>query len=168
MDSFSDPESLRGRPSVPFREETRSLTRKEYESIAEEVASHAAVGITDDDGDVLLMNDGSHGWTLVAVPVEPGEDWTAVAQREAEKLLGVAVDLERVELVRRVDFRREDDDGQRTTMYDVVFRASVDGDPVVEGADGPNEDSPSLEWFDTVPDGQEAEVADDIRLFVDG
>lgn len=72
MDSISDPESLRGCANVPFDEETHPVTQEEFESVTERVDSHAVVGITNDEEDVLLMNDGSHGWTLIAFPVEPG------------------------------------------------------------------------------------------------
>lgn len=51
-------------------------------------------------------------------------------------------------------------------MYNVVFRASVDGNLVVEESDSTNDDDPSLRWFEGIPDEQEGEVADDIRIFV--
>lgn len=166
MDSFADPETLRGRAGVPFHEDTRLVSREEFESVAESTDSHAVVGITNDEGEVLLMNDGSHGWTLIAFPVEPTEDWTAVASQEAARLLGVTVVVEQVELVRRIDFGTTDDDGQRTTMFNVVFRASVDGNLDVEEPDDTNDDEPSLGWFGEIPDEQDGETANDIRIFV--
>lgn len=166
MHSLCDPESLRGRASVPFHEETQSVAQAEFESVAESVDSHAVVGITNDEDDVLLMNDGSHGWTLLAFPVEHGDDWTAVARQQTERLLGVTVVLEQVELVRRIDFRLTSDGEQRTTMYNVVFRGSVDGDRTIEESDSTNDDGLLLRWFEGIPDKQEGEVADDIRIFV--
>ena len=166
MKSFSDPESLHNRSGVPFREETRSVSQDEFESVVRNVDSHAAVGITDDEGNVLLVNDGSHGWTLIARPVDAGEDWTTAARREAERLLDDRVDLEGIELVRRIEFHTPSDEGRRTSMYNVVFRASVDGVPVIE-VSGTEDDDPSLGWFERVPDGQDGNLADDIRLFVE-
>lgn len=163
MDSFSDPEDLRDRTGVPFHEDVRRLPADEFESVTEELDSHAVVGITNDEGDVLLMNDGSHGWTLVAFPVERGEDWATAARREAETLLDDTVVVAGVEFVRRVDFQSADDDSQRTTMYTVVFRASVDESAGVENR--VEEDDLSLRWFDGVPAGREGDVADDIRYF---
>lgn len=165
MDPFTDPESLRNRATVPFQEETQRLSR-EFESIADSVDSHAVVGITNDEGEVLLMNDGSHGWTLVAAPVDSGEDWTAIARQRAETLLDTTVALEEVELVRRIDFCAENDPERRTSMYNVVFTASVDGDVSIEDIDSRVDDL-SLEWFAGVPEGQDGGVADDIRLFTE-
>ena len=167
MEPFSDPDTLRDRTGVPFHEETRTVAPEDYESVAAGLDSHAAVGIADDEGDVLLMNDGSHGWTLVAVPVALDEDWTAVARRRTEELLSTSVALERVELARRIDVRPEGDPGERTSMYNVIFRASVAGDPVMGETAEPTEDDPRLEWFETVPGEQEGAVADDIRLFLE-
>ena len=164
MDSFSDPEDLRDRAGVSFHEEVRQLPADEFESVAEELDSHAVVGITSDEGDVLLMNDGSHGWTLIAFSVEHGKDWVTTAQREAKALLDDTVVIEEVEFVRRVEFQSADDDSQRTTMYNVVFRASVDDSVGIEKT--VEEDDLSLRWFDGVPDGQGGDVADDIRYFI--
>lgn len=164
MDSFSDPEDLRGRSGVSFREEVRRLPADEFTSVAGQLDSHAVVGITNNEGDVLLMNDGSHGWTLIAFPVEHGEDWVSVAQREAETLLGVAVVVEEVEFARRVDFQSADDNSQRATMYNVAFRASAD-DSVDLDKIG-KQDDVLLRWFDGVPAGQEGDVANDIQYFI--
>ncbi|WP_058827497.1 hypothetical protein ACH9L7_19735 (plasmid) [Haloferax sp. S1W] len=164
MDSFSDPDDLRDRAEVSFHDEVRQLPADKFESVAEELDSHAVVGITNDDGDILLMNDGSHGWTLVAFPVEHGEDWMTVAQQKSEALLDDTVVVEKVEFIRRVVFQSVDDDSQRTTMYNVVFRASADDSVSVEKT--VEKDDLSLRWFDGVPDGQEGDVADDIRYFL--
>lgn len=165
MDSFSDPEELRDRTGVPFHEEVRRLPPDEFDSVAGELDSHAVIGITNDEGDVLLMNDGSHGWTLTAFAVENGENWVTVVQREAEELLGDSVVIEEVEFVRRVDFRSTDDNLQQTTMYNVVFRASADDNVGIDKT--VEENDVLLKWFDGVPDGQEGDVSDDIRHFVE-
>ncbi|WP_114579616.1 hypothetical protein [Saliphagus sp. LR7] len=165
MNSFSNPESLRDQAGVPFDEEIQQLPPEEFESVSESVDSHAVVGITNEDGDVLLMDDGSHGWTLIAFPVERGQDWPTVAREEAQTLLDTSVVLEQPELVRRIDFLPVNDDNRRTTMYNVVFRASVDETIDTEELDQQN-DEPLLRWFERVPDEQEGEVADDIRIFV--
>lgn len=166
MDSFSDPESLHDRTGVSFHEETQQLPPEEFESVAEDVDSHAAIGITNEEGEVLLMNDGSHGWTLIAFPVEHGQDWPTVTQQEAETLLDTSITLEHPELVRRIDFLLANDDNRRTTMYNVIFRASVDESIDIEEMDEQN-DELSLGWFAGVPDEQAGEVADDTRIFVE-
>ncbi|WP_247001251.1 NUDIX hydrolase [Halosolutus gelatinilyticus] len=166
MDSLFDPERLLDRENVDVREETRNVTRSEFETVRETVDSHVAVGVTNDEGEVLLVDDGSHGWTLVAAPVESGDDWVATGRRAVETLIGIDVELDRPERLRRVDFHPADDPDRRTTMYNVVFRAtSVARRPVPD--DGPGADRPEIGWFDRVPADQEGGVADDIRLFVD-
>ena len=167
MESLFDPEDLRDSEDVTFHEETHVVDREEFEATYEDLESHVAVGVTNDEGEVLLMNDGSHGWTLTAVAVEPGEDWTAAGRRGVEQLTGVAVELDRPERVRRIDFRPEGDDERRTSMYNVVFRASpVEGRPVADDPDLADESVEDVGWFDEVPAEQEGDVADDIRLFV--
>ena len=165
MDSFSNPESLRDRAGIPFHEETQRLLPEEFKSVAESVDSHAVIGITNEEGDILLVDDGSHGWTLIAFPVEHGQDWLTVTRQEAETLLDTSVVLEYPELVRRIDFLLASDDNRRTTMYNVVFRVSVDEPVDIEEIDEQN-DEPSFRWFAGVPDEQAGEVADDIRIFV--
>jgi hypothetical protein len=165
MDSFSDPESLRDRVGVPFDEETQRLSSEEFESVTEGVDSHAVVGMTNDKGDVLLMNDSSHGWTLLAFPVESGQDWTAIARQEAETLLDASIVLEQLERVRRIDFHHSENN-RSTTMYNVVFRASSDDSGVIEGA-VERDDDLSLRWFEGVPEEQEGNIVDDIRIFTE-
>ena len=113
------------------------------------------------------MDDGSHGWTLLAFPITGGQDWPTVTRQEAETLLDTSVVLEQPELVRRIDFLLASDDNQRTTMYNVVFRASIDESVDTEEINRQN-DELSLRWFEKIPDEQEGEVADDIRIFVEG
>ena len=112
------------------------------------------------------MDDGSHGWTLIAFPVERGQDWPTVARQEAEMLLDTSVVLDQVEFVRRIDFLLVNNDTQRTTMYNVVFRALVDETVDIEEMDEQS-DEPLLRWFEGVPDEQEGEVADDIQILVE-
>ncbi|MGB9957274.1 hypothetical protein ACOZ4B_12900 [Haloferax prahovense] len=162
MNSFSDPDHLWNRVEVPFDDETRQLPSEAFESVAERVDSHAVVGAK---GDVLLLDDGSHGWTLLAFPVEHGKDWLAVARQETGSLLDTSVVLEKVEFVRCIEFQSADEDDGRTTMHNVVFRVSVSDDEVI-GEIQKQEDR-VLSWFAGVPEEQEGDVADDIRQFVE-
>lgn len=165
MDSFSDPESFRDRVDVPFREETRRLPVDEFDSVTERVESHAVVGITNDEGDVLLMNDGSHGWTLPAFSVAQRTNWLERTRTEAETLLDTSVILEDIELVRRVKFQPETDDTEQFWMYTVIFRAFTNADMDVDKIS--EETDLSLGWSGSVPDEQKADLASDIRLFLE-
>ncbi|MXV63674.1 hypothetical protein GS429_16730 [Natronorubrum sp. JWXQ-INN-674] len=179
-----DPESLRDRETVEFETETRTLSRAEFET-ARGLENHVAVGVTNESGEVLLVNDGSRGWTVPSVAVAPNEDWDSVGRRMAASLTGVDAELDRPVRVRRVDFQREDDSERRRTTYNIVVRTEpVTGRPIADdptvGRDeqppGPEEDvetkSPAvgeqeLLWLDRVPEGQSGEIAADIRSLLD-
>lgn len=170
MDRLVDPESLHGREDVAFAEETVRLDEDEADAVREDVGSwdsHAVVGVTSHVGDVLLMNDGSHGWTLLAVPVADGDDWVGTARRGVAALAGLDVGIERAERVRRIDYYTAGGDERMSTLYNVVFRTPPVAADAVTTRATVDEDGPAVEWFDRVPDGVAGEVADDIRLFVD-
>lgn len=164
MRSFSDPDCLRDRGDIPVQQETQRLSTDEFESVVEHVESHAAIGVTSDEGAVLLMSDGSHGWTLPAFSVEQGQNWPERTQQEAEALFKTPITLEEIEQVRCVEFRAESNATKRSLMYNVIFRASMETTVDVDSTT--DTDAPSLGWFDTVPDQQQEELAEDIRLFV--
>lgn len=174
MESLTDPERLRDRDGVRFLEESRIVPQSEFESVVETADSHVAVGITDDDGAVLLENDGAHGWTLPAFVVDAGEDWAETARHGIDRLTDGPVELAAPELVRRVEFRPDGqeragaDPESRFRMYNVVVRAAaVDQESIAIDRSTERGSERNLEWFAEVPDEQEGAVADDIRLFLD-
>ncbi|MFC7234437.1 NUDIX domain-containing protein [Halosegnis marinus] len=110
-----------------------------------------AVGVTNDDGAVLLM-ESAHGWRLPYGPVEEGEDPLAVARRIAGTLTGVEVedaDFERV-----TEFTREHaTTGETTTSFDAVVRvAPVAGEPTAGNPDFEPWEDLVVGWFAEVPD----------------
>lgn len=170
MDVLHDPDTLRDRQDLEFLTETQSLPAGEFQAAQDQIQSHAVVGITNTEGEVLLMDDGEHGWTLTAFPVESDDEWTAVARLGIERVTGRSLSLEEIVRVRAVEFVQEGPGGDRQfSMYTVVFRCSqVDGQPIAEEFQGTNDgDSWRLEWFDAVPASVEGGLADDIGLFVD-
>jgi len=50
------------------------------------------IGITDDDGNVLLI-DGLYGWSLPYAEVEPDEDWAAIIRRGVEKMRSRTIEV---------------------------------------------------------------------------
>lgn len=101
-----------------------------------------AVGITNDRGGVLLTNS-PHGWRLPYGPVNADEDWMLAGQRVAEELTGVGVCIARAERASRVTRCLENEEGRKTTSYDVVLRAvPVAGEPVAD--DVPRSSNPSV------------------------
>lgn len=74
METLFDPESLRGREEVEFHETTTVFDPEEFDAIRDDLEtldSHVVIGVTNDVEEVLLIDDGSHGWTLTAVPSNP-------------------------------------------------------------------------------------------------
>ncbi|AHZ23057.1 hypothetical protein E6P09_01815 [Haloferax mediterranei ATCC 33500] len=167
MVTLEDPEQLRDRENIAFHEETHIVGHEEFESCRDDLDSHVAVGVTNDASEVLLMDDGSHGWTLTAFPAEPGDDWVATAREGVQSLIGVPVELDCPERVRRIDFQKEGTD-QQTTIYNVVCRAvPVEGCPVASNPELDGEALQDLRWFDEIPTECEGPIVEDIRLFVE-
>jgi hypothetical protein len=169
IDALTDPETLRDRPGIEFREETHTYETADFASIRSDLApigGWVVVGVTNDEGRVLLMDDGTHGWTLPAVSVRE-EEWLTKGQRAVEGLTDRAVAIDRVERVRRIDYKEDGGDGHVAVRHVVCRAAPVEGTPVAAdptvGCDG----TADADWFDTLPDGSEGVVADDARLFFD-
>lgn len=168
-ESLSDPESLRERDDVPFREETSVHDDEDHCSVG--IEGRAVVGVTNDDGEVLLtVNEAIPVALLPHEPVESGDDWAAAARRAVEGVTDLTVRLDGVELVRDLDHFVEGNDEIHTTTHNVVFRAS----PVETGADDfgfPDDCDWSADWFDEFPEDRTDDVGgpveDDVRLFVD-
>lgn len=170
MKSFRDPEALRERPDITFREETERVDPAASANVRADLAaldSHVVVGVTNDADEVLLMDDGEHGWTLAAVPVEAGDDWLAAGRNGVAGLTDVRVAVDRAERVRRADYHVGDEVDPHATVYTVVVRGeSVTGRPVASDPTIAGEPIPDVGWFDAVPEGVDGPVADDIRQFL--
>lgn len=170
--TLTDPNTLRDRPDVEFVEKTQTDDEAHFE-YHERIDGFAAIGVTDEDGRGLLVNSG-HAWMPPYTAVGPGDDWAAVAREAVVDLLGATVELDGVERVRHLDCRLEDTD-DHTSIYQVVFRASLAGDAGVDALDRDEadaddldeDDAPVLGWFGAVPEGiPGGDVEADVRLFV--
>ena len=169
MDPLTDPESLVDRDDVDFREEA-SVEHQHHFELYEPIEGIIVVGVTDDEGRVLLMvHSEDPGVVLPYAPVESGEDWVAVARRKIEEAAGVDVDIDGVERVRRKYFSPEGDDERQTMGYDVVVCARPStGETFGESTSVGEEGDWSLKWVDEIPeDAAGGAVLDDIRLFLD-
>lgn len=181
MEPSLDAHSLRDREDVEFRAETRTVTRPEFET-AYDLESRVTVGITNDRGEVLLVNEGARGWTLPGAAVGANEDWERAGRRVAAALTGVDVALEEQVRVRRIEFRREESDRTHTTDNVLVRTAPVSERPVADeptlGSVGESpaagDDEPpavgvrDLIWHDRVPEDQSEGIATDVRAVLDG
>ena len=168
MEGLADLDRFRDREDVEYTEESAVIDENEFETVREEYDSHVVVGVTNDDGAVLLTNDGTHGWTLPAFVVEPEEDAAETGRRGIEEVIGVGVEIDRPERVRRIEYQVAGDEDRRTTLYNVIYRAvQVEGSPVADEPQLANGVVEAVDWFDTVPEEQEGAVVDDIELFIE-
>ena len=126
----------------------------------------AVVGVTDDDGDALvIVNEEQDFAMLPNGTVESGDDWAAVARERVEHLTGLPVEIDGVERARKVEHVVGGDDEPHTTSYQVVFAASptTDDRTISHGCDWRGE------WCDAFPEdvADEGPAQDDVRLFLD-
>ncbi|WP_227134389.1 hypothetical protein [Halorubellus salinus] len=168
MDSLSDPGRLYDDDAVDWRDRSHAVDAERFDGIRDQVDSHAVVGITDGDGRVCCHDDGVHGWTLPATTVPDGGDWAVTARRDLGELLGVSLALGSPERIRHVAFTVDDaEDARRVDTFDVVFPARVDAADASPTASIDTEGDAALAWFDDVPPGQDGELVDDVRLFLE-
>lgn len=166
IETLTDPETLRDLPAVEYLTETKTFPSDEFDQLREDLAVDGwiVVGLENDAGAVLLMDDGTHGWTLPAISVRQS-DWAARGREVVESLTDRAVRLDRVERVRRIDYHEREGDGHVTVHHVVVRADPVAGEPAAAeptvGCDG----SADVGWFDTLPEELTGTVAADARLF---
>lgn len=166
MERNPDLEAYRDRDDVEFVELTRTVDREESRESIESLDSHVVVGVNDESGDVLLVDDGHHGWTLPAFAFETGENCVAIARSGVEDLLCVDVDIQNPERVRRIEYLVDDD--PKVSIYNVVLRAgTVSSDDVPANTAENVDDLEAAGWFDEIPAEAPEGVADDARLFLD-
>lgn len=167
--SLTDPETYRDRDDVEYVEDT--MDHADEDHCGSDVDGRAIVGVTTDDGALLVLEHDEDGVSLLPnEPVEPGGDWAIAARRVLGEKLGVDVKLDGVELVRKCDHRVDGHDGVQRTGHHVVFRASptesTNGDP--EEPDDLCEFT--LTWTDELPENDvetDSPIEDDLRLFLD-
>ncbi|WP_255151174.1 hypothetical protein [Halorarius halobius] len=169
MDSLTDPEPLADRDDVDYRERTHHVDADEFPAVRDDLgdtAGWAVVGVVNGAGRILLMDDGSHGWTLPAVPVASGGDWVAAAEGVVESLTGATPGIGRPERVRRVDYRENGGGGHVIVHHVVLPAAPVAGDPVADDPTVGCDTAVAVDWVDALPDELEGAVAEDARLFL--
>jgi ADP-ribose pyrophosphatase YjhB (NUDIX family) len=136
MDSVTDPESLRDHDGVEFSEQTVVVDDEEFETATEGAESQAGmvvVGVTNDDGEILLVDsEWVDGWVPPNGPVGTDEDWAAAADRWSEDQLGFPVAVGDPEFVVRTETQPESGDSS-VVGYTVGFTASLL--PMMEASD---------------------------------
>lgn len=171
----TDPDSLRKLEAVPVVEKERTFEQEKFEGLRrryEQIDGVVLVGVTADDGAVLLKGDDT--WSPPGASVEPGEDWTDAARRGIEELTGVEIEIDSPELVEITDFCLEDDESVRFPAASVHFEASLATDATAfredpTFAEDLHEyfDGKELGWFDEVPDDAHPNHEEHVRLYFD-
>lgn len=162
--SVTDPIAAAERHDVPV--ETSSYEHDTADHCERDAAGRAIVGVTADDRVLALRHDTEPYHLLPNRIVEPGGDWAAAAREAAATEGGVPAQLDRVEVVRRIEHTGPGGDDTGVTDH-VLFSASVDAS-TVPTPETPNGDW-TAEWLDDLPAAVEAESGDalaDIRRFL--
>lgn len=167
-DSRFDPETLREREDVEYVEATK--VNEDTDHCAVDIEGRAAVGVTNDAGEVLTIVDDETRFTLLPNSmVEAGDDWVAAGRDHVEQMFDLPVEIDEPRRVRKVEHVLEGDDEPHTTSYHVVFGASPAADPE-NATDGCNW---HVEWLDRFPEDAANEDGDgdlaeaDVRLFME-
>lgn len=171
MQSLSDPEALVEDDAVSFREQTAVVDDDRFETIrerAETKAGVAVVGITNDDGELLLVKtDWSDGWVLPGYSIEPGDDWVETAESAAERQTGLEIEIERVARVNRRFYKKEASDEQFSSGYAVVFMGTpTDDTQSLDSVTPTCEEIVDRDWFDKSPDNVDPGKESELWLFV--
>lgn len=162
-----DPEQLFADDAVDA--ERRTYTHEDAGHCEATAAGRAIVGVTDDDGRLLLLvnRDEEHA-VLPNETVDADEDWAAAGRRRVEEMAGIDVALDGVERVRRVEHVVEDEGAPPDTTHHVVFGASPASDATLDGLCEDNDWE--MGWHDGLPvedEDDDAGALDDIRLFLE-
>ena len=173
LKSLTDPAALRDRTNVTALEST--YTHEDPDHCEASAAGRAVVGVTNSDGEALLLvPDESDHVILPNTVVESDDDWATVARRTVAKETDTDIRLDGIEYVRTVDHVVETGDGtgngtrhQNTTQH-VLFHASpVDATDETEPTAA--EDGWHAGWYDELPvdPDEEGDVIADIRTVLD-
>lgn len=166
MDELTDPETLREREDVELDEMPPEEHQGHFE-LYEPIAGMAIAGVIDADGQLLLLEHEDAPYpTMPYGQVVSAGDWVATMREAVADSTGVAVTVDGVRRVRHHTYRSGT--GEEATGYDVVFAASPEGDGDLAAESG-QDWIPA--WYDTtmldLPDEEDNDVLNDIRLFVE-
>lgn len=168
-DRLADPDTLTTREDVAATTET--IRHEDRDHCGTDVAGRAVVGVTNADGDVLVLIADDMGVALLPHGrVESGDDWAEAARAGVEGQTGVAVSLDSVEAVRTVD--HVVGGISHTTTRRVLYSASPAGGEIRDckrSADAGTDGFRAV-WVDNLPDGIEAPGGgpkNDVRVFLD-
>lgn len=164
-ESIVDHETLRGLSDVPFHEETERVDSETFDTI-DGLDDMAVVGVTNADGDVLLMRVTEDCALKLPTPeVAPDEDFAEAARAWVESQAGLEITLDSIEGVWCHEARLEGADRTATRAF-VVFGASpvADEDGTADTI-AERTEAHAVDWFAELSD--DTAMAPGTRLFFD-
>jgi hypothetical protein len=147
-----DSDALRDHDEIPYHETVDTVPEEVVDQM-DGLPDLAAVGVTNEAGDVLLRRlTETCSWKLPAASVAPDEDFAAAIRTQILATIGLSVDLTGVAGVWEVTVESEDGDRSASRTF-VVFEGRVtdgvyDLDAVTPTGDDPVED---VDWFEELP-----------------
>jgi hypothetical protein len=164
VEALTDPERLRGR-GIEFVDERMGEDFAAAEFHDGDIAGRALLGITNDDGAVLLLEHEDQPPILPMCGVDEGDDWAAVGRGTVDDVPGLEATLAGVERVRTAEYP---DGGEWARNYYVVFEGAVAGAERLPEEPTVKDEAWEADWYDAVPEAIEYEnMTEDIELFVD-
>jgi hypothetical protein len=150
--------------------ERRTYEHEDSDHCETGALGRSIVGVTDDDGRLLLVVDpDERNLVLPNATIQPGDDWAAAGRERVEAVAGIDVTLDGLVLFRRVEHATEGSETARTsTTHHVLFAASADSNAEFDGRCEDNDWE--LGWYDEVPfefDDAGTGALEDIRLFLE-
>lgn len=168
IEHLADPDPIAEREDVHTSSETVIHERRDHAGT--DVDGHAIVGVTNDEGKLLVLIEAGRGIAILPHgTVEAGDDWATVARQGVEGLTGVSVAIDATVAVRRVT--HVVDGSEHTTTHRVVFSGSADGGEIREckrSADA-GDDGWEARWVEALPDGvspPEGGAGNDLEVFL--
>jgi hypothetical protein len=126
----------------------------------------ASVGITNDDGEVLLRRlTETCSWKIPTASVASDEDFVAAIDDQIPATIGLAVDIESVRGVWDVTVQTEDNSASAARTFVVFEGASPTGEFDLAGATPTGDAVEEAAWFETLPD--DADEVPGTALFFD-
>ncbi|WP_440989416.1 hypothetical protein [Haloarchaeobius baliensis] len=163
----SDPTELAARDDVD--EVTDRFPHGDEDHCEADYAGRTIVGVTNDDGEVLLVTDRDASHAVLPSPkVAHDGDWTGTAREELAEIAEMDIRVTSVERVRHAEHVLEGDD----EVFDETTHLVLAAEPVADDPELPDLEAEhwSLEWHDSYPDELLEDgrpETEDVRLFVD-
>jgi hypothetical protein len=176
IDSLSDPEELVDNEAIPVNTNRKELEDEKFEALRERYEGIDGViqfAITSDEGELLLQGwNGASEWAPPGGETRPGEDWVVEAERSADAVFGIEIDVDGVLFIEELQFERADGT-EAFSSYGVSFGASVaaDDDDFVESPEFPDEspfagENMALTWVREVPPDSNENHREHIEQFL--